>query len=252
MSADAARRADVIVVGAGFSGLKAASDLAAAGRSVIVLEADRRVGGRVKPATIAGRACDVGGQWVAREHTMLLDEAERFGISTYPQRADGKTVMQLLGKAVQFSGDVPKMPLLALLELARLQKRWDRDMACVPAEAPWQAPRAKAWDAMTLDSWIERNVRTRSARAFARLVPRSTWAADASQISYLWFLDALRSNGGLAYLMAVKDGMLDAKFKGGMHQIAARMADALGGCRHRRAMIGNPLPGNVALGQPNR
>ncbi len=90
---------------------------------------------------------------------------------------------------------------------------------------------------MTLDSWIEKYVHTKAARAFARAVPRSAWAADANQISYLWFLDALRSNGGLEYFMAVKDGMLDAKFKGGMQQVAQRMADALGD----RMILGAPV-----------
>jgi monoamine oxidase len=205
--------ADVIVIGAGASGLKAATELVALRRSVIVLEAN-----------------DFGGQWVGKGHDVLLAEAKRFGIETYAQYEAGKTVMQLLGKVVQFTGNVPKMPILSLLELARIQKRWDGDGATVPAHAPWEAPKAALWDSMTLDSWIEKNVHTKTARAFARAVPRSAWATDADQISYLWFLDALRSNGGLEYFMAVKDGMLDAKFKGGMQQITQRMADALGDC----------------------
>jgi monoamine oxidase len=89
---------------------------------------------------------------------------------------------------------------------------------------------------MTLDSWIEKHVHTKAGRAFARLVPRGAWATDAQQISYLWFLDALRSNGGLEYLMAVKGGMLEAKFKGGMQQIAQCLADALGD----RLILGAP------------
>jgi monoamine oxidase len=219
---------DVIVVGAGFAGLKAASELTARGRSVIVLEADGRVGGRTKAGEIAGRVADYGGQWVGPRHTVLLAEAERLGIETYPQYADGKTVTLLLGKQASFAGDVPKMSPLALLELAALQKRWDREMMTVPAEAPWTAPKAREWDGQSLETWIRRNLRTAEAREFARLVPRGAWAAEAAQVSYLWFLDALRSGEGLNSLMAVKGGVLELKFKGGMNQIARRLAAELG------------------------
>jgi monoamine oxidase len=219
---------DVIVVGAGMAGLKAATTLVDQGRSVIVLEADDRVGGRTKAGEIAGRVADFGGQWVGPRHSVLLAEARRLGIETYPQYDEGQTVLQLRGRLRRFSGDVPKMSFLALLELAALQKRWDREMRTVPAEAPWTAPNAAEWDSMTLESWIVRNLRTAEAREFARLVPRGAWAAEARQVSYLWFLDALRSGEGLASLMAVKDGVLELKFKGGMQQIAQRLADELG------------------------
>src|SRR6185437_3113698 len=120
-----------------------------------------------------------------------------------------QTTMLLRGRLARFAGDVPKMSALALVELAMLQRRWEREMRAVPADAPWTAPQAAAWDAQTLDSWIERNLRTAEARAFARLVPKGAWAADAAQISYLWFLDALRSGEGLASLMGVKGGVLE-------------------------------------------
>ncbi len=125
--------ADVIVIGAGASGLKAATELLNLGRSVIVLEANERVGVRVKRGELAGHVADFGGQWVGKGHDVLLAEAKRFGIETYPQYETGKTMMQLLGKVVQFTGNVPKMPMLSLLELARLQKRWDGDGATVPS-----------------------------------------------------------------------------------------------------------------------
>jgi monoamine oxidase len=222
------RHADVIVVGAGASGLKAARELVEAGRDVIVLEAHERVGGRLKPAELAGRKIDLGGQWVGIRHSVLLAEAARLGIPTYKQYDSGNTILQLLGKVTLAKNGIPKIGFLALLELARLQRRWDRDMKSVPADAPWTAPEANAWDAMTLESWIVQNLRTKAAREFARLVPRGAWAVEARQISYLWFMDALRSGDGLAHLMAVKDGVLDSKFLGGMHQIAARLAAELG------------------------
>jgi monoamine oxidase len=222
------RRADVIVVGAGFAGLKAAQALVARGVSVILIEAKDRVGGRVKRAEVAGRVIDVGGQWAGARHTLLLAEARRLGVKTYAQYDAGKTVLQILGKTTAFSGQIPPMSPLALVEFALLQRRWDREMRTIPPDAPWTAAKAREWDDQTLESWILANLRTAGARAFARLVPRAAWAAEASQVSYLWFLDALRGGDGLEHLMAVKDGILDSKFEGGMHQIAQRMGEELG------------------------
>ncbi|MGB1556298.1 MAG: FAD-dependent oxidoreductase, partial [Oceanococcaceae bacterium] len=55
---------DCLIVGAGLAGLKAALELQAAGRKVLLLEARDRVGGRSMPGTIAGQTVDFGGQWV--------------------------------------------------------------------------------------------------------------------------------------------------------------------------------------------
>ena len=138
----------MIVIGAGLAGLKAAQDLVDAGRSVIVLEAKDRVGGRTKPASVAsggdlGGRGDLGGQWIGAGHSFLrLAEGAQFGIDTYRQADAGKTVMQMFGKlSTTFKGAVPKMPVLALIELGLLQGRWDREMkTTVPPEARGPRP----------------------------------------------------------------------------------------------------------------
>ena len=54
--------ADVVVVGAGLAGLQCARELAAAGRTVTVLEAGDTIGGRVRTDEIDGFRCDRGFQ----------------------------------------------------------------------------------------------------------------------------------------------------------------------------------------------
>lgn len=64
---------DVIVIGAGLAGLRAARVLADAGRSVLVLEATERVGGRVGTDSVAGFLVDRGFQLVNPGYAELSD-----------------------------------------------------------------------------------------------------------------------------------------------------------------------------------
>ncbi len=66
-------KSDVIVVGAGLAGLSAAIHLQAAGRSVTVIEASDRAGGRVSSDHIDGFICDRGFQLINSKYPALLE-----------------------------------------------------------------------------------------------------------------------------------------------------------------------------------
>ena len=55
---------EVAIVGAGAAGIAAAKRLADAGRSVIILEASNRVGGRAWTIELAGMPLDMGCGWL--------------------------------------------------------------------------------------------------------------------------------------------------------------------------------------------
>ena len=78
---------DVVVVGAGISGLTAASRIHARGLSVAVLEARERVGGRCF-ATPEGADLGASGAWLPDERH-VNQAARSLGLSWVPQRLDG-------------------------------------------------------------------------------------------------------------------------------------------------------------------
>jgi monoamine oxidase len=74
---------DVIIIGGGLSGVRAARDLGDAGRTVLLLEARDRLGGRVWTRPFRGRdeLIELGGTWVATKvHPFVAEEIDRYDL----------------------------------------------------------------------------------------------------------------------------------------------------------------------------
>jgi monoamine oxidase len=71
---------DVIVVGGGLAGLTAARELGRRGRSVLVLEARERLGGRTWVSSFAGVDVEMGGAFVHWSQPHLWAEVTRYGL----------------------------------------------------------------------------------------------------------------------------------------------------------------------------
>ena len=76
---------DVIVVGAGLAGLQAAVQVQRAGKTVRVIEARDRVGGRTLSQDIGTATFDLGGQWLGPTQERVARLVAQAGIRTFPR-----------------------------------------------------------------------------------------------------------------------------------------------------------------------
>ncbi|HKO20081.1 MAG TPA: NAD(P)/FAD-dependent oxidoreductase [Acidobacteriaceae bacterium] len=81
---------DIIVIGAGVAGLAAARSLAEAGRSVVLLEASSRVGGRILTLRENEEIIEVGAEFIHGRPPELWSLIEEAGLETY--ELDGPTL----------------------------------------------------------------------------------------------------------------------------------------------------------------
>jgi monoamine oxidase len=222
---------DVVVVGAGFAGLTAARNLQKAGVSVVVLEADDRVGGRSMPGRVAEHVVDLGGQWVGPTQHHLLALADELGVKTYPQYVEGEHIMDIMGREARYKEgeNLPLEPadlaefnkLIGELDALALESNLD-------VAAPWTVADADALDAQTFESWLLGATASEPVRSVFRLIAQTVYCVEAGQLSLLNLLTYAAASEGIIHMMSSRGGSQDSLFEGGAWQLAAKMAEELG------------------------
>jgi len=224
------RKRDVIVVGAGIAGLSAAREIDAAGHSVAVLEARRRVGGRTLNRDIGGgEVVEIGGQWVGPTQNKVLALIDELGLETFDTYIEGKNVYYRDGTRQLYEGTIPPANPASLGEVAITIEKLNSMAATVPPNAPWKAQNAPGWDGQTFETWLQSNNLTSEARELITLAIASIFSAEPRDLSLLFVLFYIASAAGdLNLLINTEGGAQERRIVGGSQRISLAMADDLG------------------------
>lgn len=199
---------EVVMVGAGLSGLQAARDLQEAGISCMVLEANDRVGGKTLSLPSSEGSVgkvDVGAAWINdTNQSHMYELAKRFGFNLKIQRATGFSIAQ------KVDGSVAKLPYgslpgseeekAVLMDFIRVLEEMvaERDL-----EDPLAGPRAKELDGMTLKEFGEKFSGAPIVREFLTSLAQGFLGVEAEEMSALFFLDYVKSGTSLANMSTI-------------------------------------------------
>ena len=225
---------DYCVIGAGFAGLSAALRLKQAGRSVALLEARDRVGGRTFTQVLDdGTWIDRGGAWHGPGQDRIRAMMSEFGVSSYKQYLGGEAMMIVDGKQTRYKGTIPlTMSPWVVANLGAVFLELTQMCKAIPLDAPWTAKNAQKWDQISLAKWLNSNTLSKPAHDLLDTAIAGCYTSAASEVSMLWMLYQFASGGGPNFVLGVKDASQDSRVVGGMGAISGPMAAEIGDSLH--------------------
>ncbi|KAK5051037.1 hypothetical protein LTR84_003596 [Exophiala bonariae] len=228
---------DVVVIGAGFSGLAAADKLVKAGMSVAVIEASDRVGGKVYDRKLPnGCIVETGAEFVGPYQDRVLELAKDLGVETFKTYCKGKSIFHSKSKTIAYDPAGAGLPVddEALMQLGTAGQTLDQMAQELDAHVPWEHSNAPIWDMGTMASWLDINVPHQEAREIMNLSLKSLLSSEPADVSLLQVLVYIRRAGNettvgtFRRISGVAGGAQELRFVGGPQQIAVRLATRLG------------------------
>lgn len=223
------RSCDVVIVGAGVSGLTAARELVKKGLDALVLEARDRVGGRLLSRTLAnGVTIDVGGQWVAPSQHRVLSLARELGLTIFPTYEDGQGVIFSGGERSFFDGRADIEDEEVRADVRQGREKLEALASSIPLEQPWTHPEAKVLDRITYADWIRQNLKTEFGQWVFSFTAPGVFSVDSSELSMLHVAFYFGAGGGYGVVTGTRGGGQDSRFREGMQQLPLGLARDLG------------------------
>ncbi len=219
----------IIVIGAGLAGLACAYELKSAGYDVTVLEARKRLGGRVfsfspgGPAEwIKGRNIEGGGELIGSNHPAWLNYKEKFGLEFLDVTQDeGDAAFPIVIEDTLLSHEDAKR---LWDDLEHGLSRFNELAEKVPADEPWKAENAAELDRRSVESFIDALDTPDLVKRAMKIILTSDNGVHVSVASLLGQLASIKGGGVEKFWKETEV----FRCKGGNDRLAGKLAAGVG------------------------
>lgn len=217
---------DVIIVGAGFSGLASGKKLFEHNKNFLIIEANDTIAGRVNNyLTQDGTLLELGGQWIGSDHTEMRELVKKYHLKLYnsPPLRRGQYLYEYNKQIISVPNEsLPQTVIDALKKIDDLAKTID-------VYAPHKHPEAKLWDNITFEKWLKlQNYSPEVSNYLNRTISEACLSTSSSSTSLLTTLFYIASNGGFSKLSNYENGAQEKRVVGGVELIANAIRDEIG------------------------
>ena len=179
----------VIVVGAGLAGLTATRQLTLDGHDVVLIEAGRRLGGRVRTVRSPfadGQYVESGAEWVDTHHRRMRRLLDRYGLSLQGEGQQWTTIRRWLHRdgRLQSPAELGEAVQQQLQEFDAIVA--DAALAVEDPANPQKCAGAAELDAISLSAIADRAGLDDVARLFKLRESQGEFAAEPDEVSLLF------------------------------------------------------------------
>jgi monoamine oxidase len=205
---------EVIIIGAGLSGLQSAVTLHEAKIPFLILEARPRIGGKTLSRDFSNGISDMGAAWInSTNQSHMYALAKRFNLETIEQNTDGDIVMHDLDGSVHSFpyGQVPgqEVEVDGVVDMVRIRDLFEELCQSVDVEDLLASVRKLGvdYDNMSMTDFVKFHKGGETALCTVSIWTRAMLGLEPEEVSALFFLGYCKAGGGIMQMRSDrKDG----------------------------------------------